>query len=582
MARTKNRHISHLETGTEDVKAIEKIYIAGIYARLSQERKEDYRNKSNSLEMQEELCVKEADEKDIKVFRIYKDYEYSGTNFKRPGFIEMMEDIRIGRINCIIVKDMSRFGREYLEISNYIEKVFPFLGVRFISINDNLDTKDGIESDKSYEIAIKNIFNDLYAKDISKKVKASKEVKMKQGSFIGAMAPYGYKVDKIDRKRVLVIDGKVADVVRLVFHLASQGKSNIHIARELTKTYTTPAEYKRTGKVFKDKEDIKQWDTSYISKILSDEVYVGNLMQRVYSNRHDLSRKSKFRDKDEWIVKKNTHEALVEKDLFERVRRIKEKNQGSLPYHSLKNAIKDGKENAGSNIQRDQNKEGKYDGIIVCGVCSRDLQKQYRARGLKVNDEVCYCYYCKGGDRLNLEKSHVRIYETDLDRILVDTLKRLFSSFYQEDKGLHLKTYLEKVSAEKINQVSLKIDTNNKKIDSLRVKLQEQYENYVKGEVLLSEFKTESNKIDRQIKTIKNKLKILDDKKRNVKKRKKELKKFIEALFCYLEDKSIDVNKELVDTLISYIEISKYKQVTIYFKFNLDKDMEKQLEVENE
>lgn len=582
MARTKNRHISHLETGTEDVKAIEKIYIAGIYARLSQERKEDYRKKSNSLEMQEELCVKEADEKDIKVFRIYKDYEYSGTNFKRPGFIEMMEDIRIGRINCIIVKDMSRFGREYLEISNYIEKVFPFLGVRFISINDNLDTKDGIESDKSYEIAIKNIFNDLYAKDISKKVKASKEVKMKQGSFIGAMAPYGYKVDKIDRKRVLVIDGKVADVVRLVFHLASQGKSNIHIARELTKTYTTPAEYKRTGKVFKDKEDIKQWDTSYISKILSDEVYVGNLMQRVYSNRHDSSRKSKFRDKDEWIVKKNTHEALVEKDLFERVRRIKEKNQGSLPYHSLKNAIKDGKENAGSNIQRDQNKEGKYDGIIVCGVCSRDLQKQYRARGLKVNDEVCYCYYCKGGDRLNLEKSHVRIYETDLDRILVDTLKRLFSSFYQEDKGLHLKTYLEKVSAEKINQVSLKIDTNNKKIDSLRVKLQEQYENYVKGEVLLSEFKTESNKIDRQIKTIKNKLKILDDKKRNVKKRKKELKKFIEALFCYLEDKSIDVNKELVDTLISYIEISKYKQVTIYFKFNLDKDMEKQLEVENE
>ena len=582
MARTKNRHISHLETGTEDVKAIEKTYIAGIYARLSQERKEDYRNKSNSLEMQEELCVKEADEKDIKVFRIYKDYEYSGTNFKRPGFIEMMEDIRIGRINCIIVKDMSRFGREYLEISNYIEKVFPFLGVRFISINDNLDTKDGIKSDKSYEIAIKNIFNDLYAKDISKKVKASKEVKMKQGSFIGAMAPYGYNVDKIDRKRVLVIDGKVADVVRLVFHLASQGKSNIQIARKLTKNYTTPYEYKRTGKVFKDKEDIKQWDSSYISKILSDEVYVGNLMQRVYSNRHDSSRKSKFRDKDEWIVKKNTHEALVEKDLFERVRRIKEKNQGSLPYHSLKNAIKDGKENAGSNIQRDQNKEGKYDGIIVCGVCSRDLQKQYRARGLKVNDEVCYCYYCKGGDRLNLEKSHVRIYEPDLDRILVDTLKGLFSSFYQEDKGLHLKTYLEKVSAEKINQVSLKIDINNKKIDSLRVKLQEQYENYVKGEVLLSEFKAESKKIDRQIKTIKNELKILDDKKRNVKKRKKELKKFIEALFCCLEDKSIDVDKELVDTLISHIEISKYKQVTIYFKFNLDKDMEKQLEVENE
>lgn len=583
MARTKNRHISQSETGTEDVKAIEKTYIAGIYTRLSQERKEDYRNKSNSLEMQEELCVKDANEKDIKVLRVYKDYEYSGTNFKRPGFLEMMEDIRIGRINCIIVKDMSRFGREYLEISNYIEKVFPFLGIRFISINDNFDSKDGIKSDKSYEIAIKNIFNDLYAKDISNKVKASKEVKMKQGSFIGAMAPYGYKVDKIDGKRVLVIDGKVADVVRLMFHLASQGKSNIQIARKLTETYKTPAEYKRTNKVFKDKEDIKQWDTSSISKILSDEVYIGNLIQRIHSNRHDPSLKSKFRDKEEWIITENTHEGLIDKDTFENIREIKEKKQNHLPYHSLKNIIKDGKENVGLKIQRDYNKEGKYDGLIKCGVCGRNLKKQYGPRGLKFHDEICYCYYCKGGDRLNLEKSHVRIYETDLDRILVDTLKRLFSSFYQEDKGLHLKTYLEKVSVEKINQVSLKIDINNKKVDALRVKLQEQYENYVKGEVLLSEFKTESNKIDRQIKTIKNELKVLDNKKRNINKRKKELKKFIEAIFCCLDDdKSIDVDKELVDTIISHIEISKYKQATIYFKFNFDKNMEEQLEVDYE
>lgn len=583
MARTKNRHISQSETGTEDVKAIEKTYIAGIYTRLSQERKEAYRDKSNSLEMQEELCIKEATEKDIMIFRVYKDYEYSGTNFKRPAFLEMMEDIRVGRINCIIVKDMSRFGREYLEIANYIEKVFPFLGARFISVNDNLDTKDGIKSDKSYEIAIKNIFNDLYAKDISKKVKASKEIKMKQGAFIGATAPYGYKVDKIDEKRVLVVDEKAAEVVRLIFHLAGQRKSNIQIARELTRIYTTPAEYKRTGELYKNKYDIKQWDISYISKVLSDEVYIGNLTQRVYSNRHDLSRKSKFRDKDEWIVKENIHEALVEKDLFEKVRRIKEKNQGSLPYHSLKNTIKDGKENVGLKIQRDQNKEGKYDGLIVCGVCGRNLKKQYGARGLKVNDEFCYCYYCKGGDRLKLEKSHVRIYETDLDKILVNTLKRLFSSFYQDWDEIHLKNYLENVSAKKLKKISIKIDTDRKKIDALKVRLQKEYEGYVRGNILLSEFKTEGNRIDRQIKTIKNELKVLDDKKRMIITRKKELEKFIEVLFCYLDyDESIGVDKEFVDILISHVEVSKYKQVTIYFKFNLEKNMEKQLEVEYE
>lgn len=581
MARTKNRHISQSET--EVGKVIEKIYIAGIYARLSQERKEAYRDKSNSLEMQEELCINAANEKDIKILRVYKDYEYSGTNFKRPGFIEMMEDIRTGRINCIIVKDMSRFGREYLEIANYIEKVFPFLGVRFISVNDNLDTKDGIKSDQSYEIAIKNIFNDLYTKDISKKIKASKEIKMKQGSFIGAMAPYGYKVDKIDGKRVLVMDEKAADVVRLIFYMASQGKSNMQIARELTKTYTTPDEYKRTGKIFKDKEDTKQWDISYISKMLSDEVYIGNLIQRVYSNRHDPSRKSKFRDKEEWIITENTHKGLIDKTTFENIREIKEKKQNYLPYHSLKNIIKDGKENVGVKIQRDYKKEGKYDDLIQCSVCGRNLKKQYGPRGLKYHDEICYCYYCKGGDRLKLEKSHVRIYETDLDKILMDTLKRIFSNVYQEDKRHHLKTYLNSVSAEKLNQVSLKIDTDNKKIDSLRVKLQAHYESYVKGEILLSEFKAESKQVDRQIKTIKNEIKVLEENKRNIKKRKRELKKFIEALFCCLDaDKSIEVDKGLVDTLINHIEISHNKKVTINFKFNLDKDIKEKLEVEYE
>lgn len=583
MARTKNRYISQSETGIENVKAIEKTYIAGIYTRLSQERKEAYRGKSNSLEMQEELCIKEATEKDIKVSRIYKDYEYSGTNFKRPAFLEMMEDIRIGRINCIIVKDMSRFGREYLEIANYIEKVFPFLGVRFISVNDNLDTKNGIKSDKSYEIAIKNIFNDLYAKDISKKVKASKEVKMKQGAFIGAMATYGYKVEKIEGKRVLVVDEKAADVVRLIFHLANQNKSYMQIARELTKTYTTPMEYKRTGKVFKGKEDIKQWDVSSISKILSDEVYIGNLIQRIYANRHDARRKSKFRDKEEWIIRENTHEALIEKAMFENIQKLKVKNKGTLPYHSMKDIIKDGKENVGIKIQRDYNKEGKYDGLIKCGVCGMDLKKLYRSRGLKFCDEICYCYFCKGGDKLNLEKSHIRIYETDLDKILMDTLKRIFSNVYQEDKGQHLKTYFNSVSAEKLNQVSLKINKDNKKMDALRVKLQARYESYVKGEILLSKFKKESKQVDGQIKTIKNEIKVLEENKRNIKKRKRELKKFIEALFyCLDADKSIEVDKGLVDTLINRIEISHNKKVTINFKFNLDKDIKEQLEVEYE
>lgn len=582
MARTKNRHISQTDR-TINKKIIEKTFIAGIYTRISQERKESYREKSNSLEMQEELCIKVANEKDIKILKVYKDYEYSGTNFKRPGFLEMMEDIRSGKINCILVKDMSRFGREYLEIANYIEKVFPFLGVRFISVNDNFDTKDGIKLDKSYEIAIKNIFHDLYAKDISKKVKASKEIKMKQGSFIGATAPYGYKVEKVDNKRILIVDKEVANVVTYIFYLASKEKSNMYIARELTKKYTTPAEYKKTGKIFKDKDNTKQWHTSTISKILSDEVYIGNLTQRLYSNRNNPSRKSKFRDKEEWVIIENTHEPLIEESLFYKIRKIKEKNQGSLPYESLKNNIKNGKENIRIKSQRDRNKEGKYDGLIKCDVCGRNLKKQYGPRGLKFQDEFCYCYYCRGGDQLKVKKSHIRIYETDLDRILANTLKQLFLNFYKDDKGLRLKTSVENISNEKLNKVYKGIDKNNKKIDALKITLQDQYEKYAKGEILVSEFKEESKKIYREIKTIKNELTMLYDKKRIIKKKISELKKFIETLFCYLDKgNNIEVDKNLVDVLISKIEISKYKKVTIYFKFNLYKDLKEQLEVEYE
>jgi len=146
MARTKKRY----ETQAIEEKSRKNniFYQAGIYTRLSQERKEEYRDKSNSLAIQEEICIKEAREKGISIVKVYQDYEYSGTNFKRPAFNEMMVDIKERKINCIIVKDLSRFGREYLEIGNYIEKVFPFLGVRFISVNDRFDTENKTDDKK--------------------------------------------------------------------------------------------------------------------------------------------------------------------------------------------------------------------------------------------------------------------------------------------------------------------------------------------------------------------------------------------------------------------------------------------------
>ena len=321
MARTKNRYLDFSLRGNSDKKL--KVYHAGIYTRLSQDRKEEYRDKSNSLAMQEKLCIKEAKEKEISVVKVYQDYEYTGTNFKRPAFNEMMEDVKKRKINCIIVKDLSRFGREYLEIGNYIEKVFPFLGIRFISVNDHFDTENESDDKKEFEITIKNIINDMYAKDISKKVSSTKHAKMKQGYFIGAFAPYGYKSVKKGKGKVLIVDENTRKVVELIFNLAYKGMSQLQIARELTLEYTTPWQYMKTGMAVREKDDKKQWSEGSIAQILKNEAYIGNMVQGMNEKKCEIETKGKYKPVQEWIKIENTHEAIIDKEKFFAVQRMR-------------------------------------------------------------------------------------------------------------------------------------------------------------------------------------------------------------------------------------------------------------------
>ena len=261
---------------------VDNIYRTGIYVRLSQERKENWRNKSQSIKSQIFYCEEYAKKLGVPIFSIYKDYEFSGTNFERPEFKRMLEDIRNFKINCIIVKDLSRLGREYLEMGLLIEKVLPFLGVRFISVDDNLDTENGINDKKIFEVSIKNIINDMYSKDISIKVKSAKYVKAKNGYFIGSNPPYGYKILKTKEGRKLIIDRKVEFIIKMIFDMAIKGKSSNFIAKYLnTNNYSNPTRYYKTGKIYKEDEE-HQWSSSKVRVILNNEVYIGNLIQGVY------------------------------------------------------------------------------------------------------------------------------------------------------------------------------------------------------------------------------------------------------------------------------------------------------------
>ena len=188
------------------------------------------------------------DKPELSQYQKYFDRGVSGTTFTRSDFVRMMDDVKVGRINCIIVKDLSRFGRDYLETGNYIETILPFLGVRFISVNDHFDTVEDCNGNKELGISLMNLVNDMYAKDVSKRITTAFESCMERGSVLGS-APYGYDRIKNDNGYQLVIDEPAAEIVRKIFAMAKDGMSHRAIAGELTQSgVRTPEGYRQTDR----------------------------------------------------------------------------------------------------------------------------------------------------------------------------------------------------------------------------------------------------------------------------------------------------------------------------------------------
>ena len=266
------------------MKTINKIYHAAIYVRLSKEDGDvsnTAKTESNSISNQKSL-VREflKNHKDIVIEKEYVDDGYSGSNFERPAFQMMLEDIKKGIIDCVCTKDLSRFGREYIDSGMYIERVFPALGVRFIAVNDHYDSLDS--SNKSDEIVIpfKNLLNDAYCRDISVKIRSHLEIKRKQGQYIGNYVSYGYrKCD--DDKHKIEIDTYAANVVKDIFRMKLQGMSQDAIACKLNENgILCPADYKKSeGSNYQTSFKIKDksgWSSTTVRRILTNEIYIGN------------------------------------------------------------------------------------------------------------------------------------------------------------------------------------------------------------------------------------------------------------------------------------------------------------------
>ena len=281
---------------------------------------------------------------------------WSGKNFERPGFIEMIEQVKQGQIQCIVVKDFSRFGRDYLEVGNYLSYVFPFLGVRFISVNDGFDSARPQDID-SLDTAFKTLIYDLYSRELSRKVKSAKRQRAEQGLFLSAFAPYGYVKDPNDKNR-LVIDDEAAEVVRRIFTMMAEGVKPTEIVTILNREgVPTPMLYKREAGCSRGywpsvhKENI--WTPGMLFKLFRDERYIGKC---VYGKR-ERDRVGHWHtvkhSRSEWVVVDETHEGIISHELFQKVQARMREYREFDPVFSERNPLR---------------------GKIVCGACGYGME----------------------------------------------------------------------------------------------------------------------------------------------------------------------------------------------------------------
>ena len=345
------------------------------YMRLS--REDGDKLESDSIKNQRDLIMSYiAQNKDLVFEKEYVDDGYSGTNYERPSFRQLIEDVKAGKINCIIVKDLSRLGRNYIETGRYLEKIFPFLGIRFISILDHYDSYSDTNEADQIIIPFKNLINDAYCRDISTKIRSQLDVKRKNGKFIGSFACYGYCKDRRDKNH-LVIDPFAADIVRMVFRLKLQGWNSQHIADTLNQMgVLPPAEYKRNKGFnydcgFRSGSD-PSWEVVSVNRILTNEMYTGTMVQGINSKINYKVKQSRPVPKEDWVRVADTHEAIVSRVDYEKVQKLMTYDTRTSP---------------------DQKTVYLFSGLIVYGDCGQNMvRRRVSKKGKHYNYYHCSTY----------------------------------------------------------------------------------------------------------------------------------------------------------------------------------------------
>ena len=467
-----------------------------LYIRLSSADKDlKYKTESESIANQRELLhqyLKSHNEFSNYEVEEFIDDGYSGTNDNRPSFERMIEHLKNGDCKLVICKDFSRFFRDYVEIGDYLERIFPFLGVRFISVNDNYDSNDYIGTTGGLDVVMQSIVYSFYSKDLSQKIKTVMRAKAKKGQFIGSYPPYGYDKNP-DNKNHLVIDENVAPVVRRIFEMAIDGKvvSEISVALNNEKI-ETPSQYfaKKYPDCKKFKKGVSKgncWDSSNVRRILQYKIYTGAIVSQIRQWKGIDVVQTTMRDEDDWIVVPNCHEAIVSLDEF---------NEAQKAIRRV------------GKYER-SNKDYLLRSLIRCGICGRVMTRN--ARG-KVTT-----YYCDKSRFVEDTECPVgeRFKESDLEKVILDNFLHFLTLLVDHEKKLKEAVVKTKGSESYLKKSVLKIEKSIKQNSQSKITAYERYSDGIisRNEFIeireqlameLEKFNEEKENLEKQLKDLEN------------------------------------------------------------------------------
>lgn len=408
-------------------------YHTAIYLRLSRDDENldgSVKRESDSISSQRELArffVRE--QPDMELFDIYIDDGYSGANFDRPDFKRMMGDIENGNVNCVVVKDLSRFGRDYIEAGRFIQKTFPAFSVRFIAITDHYDSLTADQSTTSLVIPVKNFVNDSYCQDISEKVKSHQKIKREKGKFIGAFTVYGYQKDHEDKNK-LVIDEYAARIVKSIFTWKLDGMSSLAIANRLNENgIFSPMEYKKShGEHYATGFSagiVSKWSAVAVKRILTNEIYTGTMVQGKREKVNYKVDKILKKPESEWFKVEGTHEAIISKEDYQNVQRL------------LKVDTRAGK---------GREKAHMFSGFLFCGDCKEPMVR--RLNRYKGRENISYI--CSTRNRSEGCSRH-SISEADLKNVVFQMIRFQISLLMDKNRQMQ---YLQsrKMNFEDVNR----------------------------------------------------------------------------------------------------------------------------------